>query len=379
LHDLIGTAKSVTIGLNLDADLEPEAATIVEVNNFQFKGARSLLGRLLPNSSNGIPAPVGPLHHAGPKSLRRDSELYKDLQHLLETVAAPLEKALARYRDINVGPLVGLERELAFLTGAASLVVRLQEAGVAMCRPEIASKVERAFAVDGICNLGLALGMLADGTSMLDGRLVPNDARFDNETQILVITGPNRGGKTTYCRALGQVQVLFQAGLSVPGSSARLSPVDGIWTHFPLPEADRPGAGRLDEEVQRLRQIFGEATAASLILLNEPLTSTSERDALVIATDLIRALQMLGAHTVLVTHLHDLAHSIPELNESGPPTGRVLSLVAEAVDDGHHVHGTFHIRPGIPTGHSYAAEIARQHGLTFPQLRELLANRAARR
>ena len=148
--------------------------------------------------------------------------------------------------------------------------------------------------------------------------MITNDVDFDADTSLLMVTGPNRGGKTTFCRAIGQAQVLFQCGLFVPGTQARLSPVDGIWTHFPLPEADQPGAGRFDEEVQRLRQIFVGATQDSLILLNEPLTSTAERDALPIATDMVRALQVLGARSVLITHLHDLALAIPELNRNGP-------------------------------------------------------------
>ena len=376
LRELIGEASSVTIGLNLDRDLQPEAATIVELNRFQFRGARSLLGRLLPGTAHAAPSGAGPLHNVGPIALRRDSQLYKDLQHLLEAVTAPLLKALARYRDINAGPLGALERELAFFTGAATLIDRLRKAGVAFCRPAIAPAAEHAFEVAETANLALALQMMDGGhAGRLDGRLVTNDANFDVGTRLFVITGPNRGGKTTYCRAIGQAQVLFQCGLYVPGASARISPCDGIWTHFPLPEADRPGAGRLDEEAGRLRQIFAAATGASLILLNEPLTSTSERDALPIATGVVRALQLLGARAVIVTHLHDLALASPELNAQAPPDRRIRSLVALATVEGEHVHGTFRVVPGTPTGHSYAAEIAHQHGLTYEQLERFLAER----
>ncbi len=376
LHELIGEASSVTIGLNLGRDLEPESATIVELNRFQFKGPRSLVGRLLPGAANGGPSGRTPLHQVGPSAIRRDSQLYRDLQRLLEAVTAPLVKELARYRDIHAGPLAALERELAFFTGAAALITRLQGAGIAVCRPEIAPAAERAFVVVKAANVALALQMMDDRDgSALDGRLVANDARFDSGTRLFIVTGPNRGGKTTFCRAIGQAQVLFQSGLYVPGTSARISPVDGIWTHFPLPETDRQGAGRLDEEVQRLRQIFAEATGASLVLLNEPLTSTSERDALRIATDMVRALQLLGARGVLVTHLHDLALSIPELNDNAPSGSIIRSLVAEATVHGDNVRGTFRIVPGVPAGHSYASEIARQHGLTFEQLQQLLNER----
>lgn len=377
LIETLAGAKSVTIGVNLDMDLEPEAATIVDLNHFQYKGARSLLSRLLPGAASEQPAGVSGLHQTGPAPLRRDSVLFKDLQRLLEAVASPLVKALARYRDVNTRPLAALEREFAFFTGAASLARRLEQVGVSVCRPEVAPAATGICLLDNLRNLALTLQMLDRDGHEVASRSVANDVNFDGATHMLIVTGPNRGGKTTFCRAIGQAQVLFQSGLFVPASAARMSPADGIWTHFPLPEADRPGSGRLDEEVQRLRQIFGEAHDASLILLNEPLTSTSERDALVIARDIVRGFQILGARVVLVTHLHELALSIPALNEAGPANREILSLVAGARSEGERVQGTFRILPGAPEGHSYAAEIARQHGLTFDQLRDLLAARSS--
>ncbi len=379
MRELIGQASSVTIGLNLGRDLQPEGATIVELNHYKFKGTRSLLGRLLPGTTSAAPAASGSLHEVGPSALRRDSQLFKDLQRLLESATAPLLKALGRYRDISVGPLGALERELAFYTGAAALIRRLECAGLAVCRPEIAPAAERACEVAGSANLSLALQLLAErSTGFVADRLITNDVDYDADTCLLVVTGPNRGGKTTFCRAIGQAQVLFQSGLFVPGTAARLSPVDGIWTHFPLPETDRPGAGRFDEEVQRLRRIFAEATGASLILLNEPLTSTAERDALPIATDMVRALQVLGARSVLITHLHDLALAIPELNCHGPANNGIRSLIALATEEDAGMRGTFRIVPGLPAGRSYAADIARQHGMTFAQLQQLLADRVVR-
>ena len=376
LRDLISEASSVTIGLNLGRDLQPESATIVEVNPFPFRGARTLLGRLLPGSAGAGPTGVGPLHHVGPVALRRDSQLYKDLQRLLESVAQPLIRALARYRELNAGSLGALEREFAWYTGAALLIGRMQARGIEFCCPEIVPTGAPVLEVTGAVNLALALQLHGpQPAGHLADHIVANDIGFDQSARLLIVTGPNRGGKTTYCRAVGQAQVLFQSGLYIPGSAARLSPCDGVWTHFPLPETDRPGAGRLDEEVRRLRQLFSETTTASLILLNEPLTSTSERDALPIATGIVRALQMLGARTVLVTHLHELALAIPDLNEQGPDGCQIRSMIALATSDEQGMHGTFRIVPGLPTGRSYADEIARQHGLTFEQLQGLLGER----
>ena len=382
LREITAEASSVTIGLNLGHDLQPESVTIVELNRFQFRGPRSLLGRLLPGSTDGVPSGITPLLSVGPAPIRRDSQLFKELQRLLEAVTTPLTRALARYRELNTGPLAALEGEFAFWLGAAALVRRLERAGVALCRPEIAPTAEHAFVVHDLANLTLSLQLLPrsswDGTTPtfnLKEHVVTNDAVFNPDCRMLMVTGPNRGGKTTFCRAVGQAQVLAQCGLHILGTGARVSPVDGIWTHFPLPEADRPGSGRLDEEVQRLRQIFTEVTDASLILLNEPLTSTSERDALHIATDIVRAFQELGARVVLITHLHDLALRIPDLNARGPQDRTITSLVAQTVTMGEGVRGTFRIIPGTPDGQSYAAEIARQHGLTVAQLEHLRAER----
>jgi hypothetical protein len=370
LHELIAETTSVTIGVNLTAGLQPESATIIGLNRAQIRGPRTLLGRLLPRSVAGQHGQT-PLREVGPVQLRRGSQLFHDLQGLLESATAPLAKALDRYRDISVGPLVALEGDLAFFTGAVALASRLRTAGIPICRPEVAPIEERVFEVADIGNVTLAL-QLAEG----DARLVTNNACFDADGRLLILTGPNRGGKTTYCRAAGQAQVLFQCGLFVAGAHARISPADGIHTHFPLPEADQPGAGRLDEEVRRLRRIFEEATPHSLVLLNEPLTSTSERGALSIATGIVRALQVLGARVLLVTHLHDLAHRIPELNESAPPGGRIRSLVAEVAAEDGVMRGTYRVVPGVPAGKSYASEIARQHGVTFEQLTQTLADRA---
>jgi len=91
------------------------------------------------------------------------------------------------------------------------------------------------------------------------------------QARIWILTGPNRGGKTTFTQSVGLIHILFQAGLYVPAAEARISPVDAIYTHFPVPETTQLGMGRLDEEAKRLAGIFAAATPQSLILLNEVL------------------------------------------------------------------------------------------------------------
>jgi DNA mismatch repair ATPase MutS len=193
--------------------------------------------------------------------------------------------------------------------------------------------------------------------------------------RVWVLTGPNHGGKTTFTRAVGVAQTLFQAGLYVPASSARMSPVDAIYTHFPAREDARPGEGRLDAESERLAAIFRGATRHSLILLNEALAGTSALEALDLARGVVRALRVLGARAIYVTHLHELAAVVDEINATTPGDGTVASLVAVAGEGGGLHARTYRIQPGPPSGTSFAAEIAERHGISFEQLSKLLRER----
>ena len=153
-------------------------------------------------------------------------------------------------------------------------------------------------------------------------------------------------------------------------ASAQLAPVDAILTHFPPVEGVEPGVGRLDDEARRLREMFTAATPASLLLFNEPLTSTGEGEALALAEDVLRALRLLGARTVYVTHLHALVAALDALNAG--PGAIVVSWVAGV---GEGAARTYRIRPGQPEARSHAATIAQQHGITFAQLAQRLAER----
>ncbi|HEY2596815.1 MAG TPA: DNA mismatch repair protein MutS, partial [Chloroflexota bacterium] len=226
-------------------------------------------------------------------------------------------------------------------------------------------------------DLGLAVAS-QPGDGDAGAEIVTNRVAFDPELgRVWVLTGPNHGGKTTYTRAVGVAQTFFQAGLHVPASSARMSPVDAIFTHFPAREDARPGEGRLDAEAERLAAIFRGATRHSLILLNEALAGTSALEALDLARGVVRALRVLGARAVYVTHLHELAAVVDEINATTPGDGTVASLVAVAgaAEPGGMTARTFRIEPGAPSGVSFAAEIAERHGISFEQLSRLLQER----
>jgi DNA mismatch repair ATPase MutS len=312
-----------------------------------------------------------------------ENDLVADLQRLLESVMAPIGEAVERYVHLQTRDFAQVEAELSFLLNGVTLIERLREAELPTCRPAIAPVEERVSQMDGAYSVSLALRMMAEAGAGQRGTaaaIVPNEVTFDgSHGRVWVLTGPNRGGKTTFVRAVGQAHLLFQAGLHVPAGAARLSPIDAIYTHFPARESASPGEGRLDDEAVRLAEIFRRATPRSFILLNEVLSGTSTVEALGLAYDAIRGLHLLGARAVYVTHLHELGTYVEEINASTDGDGVVGSLVAEIASEAEHGQPlrrrTFRIHPGPPLGLSYASEIAEQHGISYAQLVHLLRER----
>ena len=378
--------SSITIGINLDAQLRPVAATLLSFNDKPFAGrGDTLISRLLGESANGedsrgiarlhvVPKdmPSAPTSIGGKEFRRPDPflfPLFRDLDQTLRRVMEPVSRALQAYMAVHSHLLAELEVEVAFFLSGARLVRQMQAAGLAMCRAEIAPREERVCTVRSMYNLLLALRTLqARPGAPLD--IVPNDVDFGEARRIFVLTGPNQGGKTTYTQGVGVLQVLFQAGLYVPGETARISPADNIFTHFPLEEKPETEAGRLGEEAQRLGQIFQQATRCSLVLFNESLTTTSPGESIYLARDILRALRLWGVRAIFVTHLHELAEDIDALNNSTAGESRIASLVAGVVEDGDadSARRSFRITASPPMGRSYARDIAHRHGISYEQL-----------
>jgi hypothetical protein len=395
----IRSIASVTIGVNLDDRLQPQAATLLSVNAEKFRGSSAHLFRTLFGPGEAAAETgIAPLHSMPKRAdgAAGDEEgcdnprlvpLFRDLSEVLDKVCRPIEKALRGFISVNTAALLRLGDELRFFIGAAMLTQRIISFGLPMCAPDVSEKGERQFRVSDIFDLNLAFRFAEERESQdLAHAVVTNAVTLGFPGCIFILTGPNKGGKTTYMKAVGAAQILAQAGLFVPGRKARISPADGIFTHFPLEEKPEKGAGRLGEEAERLAAIFSEATPFSLILLNESLANTNPRESLHISRDVVRALMLLGARSIFTTHHHELANQVESLNSETPSANRAVSMVSltgEVSDAASPASGnpeggvkrTFKIVPREPAGRSYAGEIARQYGISFEQLRRKLKER----
>ncbi len=378
---------SVTIGVNLSPDLKPVAATVLSLNKSRFRGPR-FFRKLWGNEDVEEPRGIGPLHRRSGNNnsmmvSRREtldrlsaSTLFSDLGKILDDVIRPINRALHAYSRVNSSALRAIEPEIAFYVGAATLIQTLRSRGLPLCKPCLLPPEERRLQATAVYNLDLALRLCRQHRCEdLAAHIVGNDVCFDERGRIHVLTGPNRGGKTTWMGAIGLLHVLAQSGLYLPAEAAALSPVDAIYLHFPVEEDPTMESGRLGEEAKRLRDIFSQATAHSLILMNESLASTSATESYFLARDLLSCLRILGARAVFVTHLHELAADCEGINDAVPGDSRVQSLISEVVESDDGVRRTYRVLVAPPRGQSYAREIARQYGISFDQLRELLAKR----
>lgn len=391
---------SITVGVNLDEHLQPEAAVLLAVNAKRFTES-SLLDRLLGRgaaSGKGIAPlhtlptlnesgyPITGSHAAGAPAQRVEPmlvPLFRDLSQVLEKTARPVARELEQYVHLNSRTLKDLRPAIIFYVQAVALARKLAALGLPFCLPELAPAAERVCEIEDNYNVQLALHLSSQqpGGTLAD-RVITNPVSLGEHGRIVILTGPNQGGKTTYMQAVGQAQVLAQAGLFVPGRRARISPVEGIYTHYPAEERLESGTGRFGDEARRLRAIFEQVTRDSLVLLNESLATTNMGESLYLAQDLVRALRRIGLRAIFTTHLHELAAAVEDLNQDTAGDSRVVSMVAsyeQGQDDQSDAAGegrySYRVVFSPPLGRSYAARIAARYGIGLEQLLALLHRR----
>ena len=181
-------------------------------------------------------------------------------------------------------------------------------------------------------------------TLHVPGRVVGNDVDAVDRSLVMV-TGANQGGKSTFLRSVGLAQLMMQCGMYVAAESFRSDVRDGIFTHYKREEDTTMRSGKLDEELLRMSGIIDQIRPGSLLLCNESFASTNEREGSEIARQVVRELVSAGVKVVFVTHLFDLADGFYRQEE-----GSSLFLRAERVSDGQR---TFRVVPGepLPTSH----------------------------
>ena len=278
---------------------------------------------------------------------------------LTSRISRKLKETLAQYLNVSVRQMADLIPELVFYTRWAEYIEKQQRKGWRFCKPEVRPEKEgpAGMEAEGFYNL-----KLIDSAS--PETAVPNDLTFDADKRVYVLTGANRGGKTTATQAVGQLFILAQGGIRVPAARFRYDPADSVLTHFPADEDRTLDLGRLGEECRRFRELFVRCTADSLLLLNETFSTTSFEEGYFIAADAVRAILGRDCRTIYNTHMHKLAQDLDTVVNTDGGRGRAVSLVAETKGREH----SFRMVIAPPEGQSYARDIAEKYGVTYESL-----------
>ena len=272
----------------------------------------------------------------------RDESGHRSLADLRGRGINLAANALAQSTDHILGFFTMLRCELGFYVGCLNVADRLAGKQEPFCFPRPHAPGDPvALSFRGLYDVCLSLRL--DG-----GRAVGNDAGANGET-LVIITGANQGGKSTFLRSVGLAQLMMQCGMFVPAESLSATVWTGLFTHYRREEDADMESGKLDEELARMSQIADRVTPGSIVLLNESFAATNEREGSAIAQQIVRALMESGVRVFLVTHLYDLASRL-----FAQGSDATLFLRAERQPDGHR---TFRLVEGGPEPTSYGQDL----------------------
>jgi hypothetical protein len=289
--------------------------------------------RLTGNAHNGFGFTVDERDQAGADALTElGGRAINDVANTVTQSADHVQDFFARLR-----------MELAFYLGCLNLHARLTESDVATCFPTPTPIGAHRFSCRSLRDVGLCLTTTR--------RVIGNDVSADNKS-LIVVTGANEGGKSTFLRSVGAAQMMMQAGMFVPAETFLADVSNGILTHFKREEDATLAQGKLDEELERMSKIVDYIGSNSLVLCNESFAPTNEREGSLIARAVIDAFADVGIKVVFVTHLYDLAHRLHTRHDPG-----YLFLRAQRRDDGAR---TFRLIEAEPQPTSYGEDSFRR-------------------
>ncbi|MBR4994113.1 MAG: DNA mismatch repair protein [Lachnospiraceae bacterium] len=387
--------KSVTVGINLNERFEACGIGIISINNKPFTKSTLVshfmdkvsgkdnihdgtdwnedykFDEFTAKSPNAAKTPIvmpafSPL---ALMSLRNISEAddqgrsitnYMDslTDRLLSQTVRHLRDVLGRYTTLTITDITDLMPEFTYYIRWVEFIESQTGKGFKFCKSE-PEQNDISMDATGVYNI-----KLLESSELKSADVVTNKLDFSREHCFYILTGANRGGKTTITQAIGQLFFMAQGGIYVPGTSFKFTPVDAIYTHFPADEDKTLDLGRLGEECKRFKEIYEQATEKSLLLLNETFSTTSFEEGYYIAKDCEKAILEKGVRTIYNTHMHKLAFEVDELNAASPRS-KAASLIVRTDEGGKR---SYEVEIAPPEGMSYANDIAKKYGVTYEML-----------
>jgi hypothetical protein len=266
----------------------------------------------------------------------RDDNGFRALEEIRSTGLSHTATALAQSADHVKSFFAMLRVELAFYLAAVNLRDRLDERGQPVCFPDPLPPEQVAMAAEGLYDPTLTLHLQTPA--------IGNDVNADDK-QLVIVTGANQGGKSTFLRSVGVAQLMMQAGMFVAATRMHANVCDGVFTHYKREEDATMQSGKLDEELARMSAIADQINPGALLLCNESFAATNEREGSEIARQIVRAMLDKHIKVVFVTHMYDFAHAF-----ATNPSDATLFLRAERQADGTRTYKLSE-QPPLPTSY----------------------------
>jgi len=266
---------------------------------------------------------------------------------------AALDGFYAKHPTFTDRTVLDFDRGIQFYLSYFEYMAGFKSAGLHFCYPQVSDSSREVLSRGGF-DLALARKLVAANVSP-----VSNDFQLSGAERMMVVTGPNQGGKTTFARAFGQLHFLASLGCPVPGTEVRLPLVDRFFTHFDSEENINNPQGKLKDDLIRMRRILEQSTPKSMVVMNEIFASTSLEDATLLGKNVLDGFAKLDVLGVCVTFLDELS----SLNE------KTVSMVATIVPE-NPSQRTFRITRMPANGLSYAHALAEKYHLTYERLKE---------
>ncbi|WP_106477598.1 DNA mismatch repair protein MutS [Phytohalomonas tamaricis] len=276
-----------------------------------------------------------------------------ELKEFEDKALSAKARALAREKLLYESLLDDLNAELEALQGSARALASLDV---------LSTFAERAISLDFVRpELHEAPGItIVNGRHpvvehVLDAPFVPNDLQLNDQTRMLVITGPNMGGKSTFMRQNALIALLAHTGSFVPAERAEIGPIDRIFTRIGSSDDLAGGRSTFMVEMTETANILHNATAESLVLMDEIGRGTSTFDGLSLAWASAEYLARIRAFTLFATHYFEMT-ALPEQADS---VANVHLTAAEHNDGIVFMH---RVEPG-PASQSYGLQVAQLAGV----------------